>query len=301
VDGLQTEARLPAARDLDLLTTRQQVALFAAQDARAVEAVAAAGDAIASAVEAIADRLAAGGRLLYLGVGTPGRLAVLDAAECGPTFGVADRIIGVIAGGAAAVERAMEDLEDDAEQGASDLVAHTPTAHDAVVGISASGRTPYVIGGLRAARARGALTVALVANADGELAQISDLAIETLTGPEVLAGSTRLKAGTAQKLVLNTLSTLVMVRLGRTFGDLMVDVRPTNDKLRRRALRTVQEATGQGPAEAAAALAAADGEPKVAIVSSLAGIDSDQARQYLAAADGHVRTALAAAREDPAT
>lgn len=294
LDALATEGRLPEAAELDRLTTAEQVALFAAQDAVAVAAVAASGGAIAAAVDAIAPCVERGGRLIHVGAGTPGRLALLDAAEVGPTFGTEGQVVAVMAGGDGAARRAMEHGEDDAAAGARDLDAIGLGPHDAVVGISASGRTPYVVAALAHARGVGAVTVAVVSNAGSPAAAVADVAIETLTGPEVVAGSTRLKAGTAQKLVLNTLSTLVMVRLGRTYGDLMVDVRATNDKLRRRAHRTVVQATGAGDATVAAALDAADGHAKTAIVALLADVDVAAARARLDAAGGHVRTALEA-------
>lgn len=293
LDALETEGRLPAAADLDLLATRRQVALMAQQDMAAVAAVDAAGDQIAAAVDAIAARLRAGGRLLYIGAGTPGRLAVLDAAECPPTFGIADGRVGaILAGGATATSAAVEDVEDDAEAGRRDLGDRGVTATDAVVGISASGRTPYVLAAIEGARQIGALTVGIANNPGSALAAAADMAIEVRTGPEVLSGSTRLKAGTAQKLVLNALSTLTMVALGHTYADLMIGVRATNTKLRRRAERIVANATGASSAEVIAALDAAGGAAKVAVVSLLAGVDTAEATRRLEFARGHVRAAI---------
>lgn len=293
LDALETEGRLAAAADLDLLPTRRQVALMAQQDMAAVAAVDAAGDQIAAAVDAIAQRLRAGGRLLYVGAGTPGRLAVLDAAECPPTFGTADgRVVAIMAGGATATSAAVEDVEDDAEAGRRDLGDRGVAATDAVVGISASGRTPYVLAAIQLARQVGALTIAVVNNPGSALAAAADMAIEVRTGPEVLSGSTRLKAGTAQKLVLNALSTLTMVALGHTYADLMIDVRATNTKLRRRAERIVANATGASSADVTAALDAAGGAAKVAVVSLLAGVDTAEATRRLEAARGHVRAAI---------
>ncbi|GGI08416.1 N-acetylmuramic acid 6-phosphate etherase [Egicoccus halophilus] len=292
LDHLATEGRLPAARDLDLRTTAEQVALFAAQDARAVAAVAAAGNAIAAAVDLAVARMRRGGRLVYVGAGTPGRLAVTDAAECRPTFGLPDgRVVAVMAGGDDAMSRAAERGEDDAEAARRDLGAVAPGPDDVVVGISASGRTPYVLAALAAARAAGAATVAVVNNPGSVIAEAADVAVVADTGPEIVAGSTRLKAGTAQKLVLNTLSTLTMVQLGRTYGDLMVDVQATNAKLVARARGIVVAATGVDDDTAESALVAADGRAKVAIVALLAGVDADEAARRLAAADGHVRAA----------
>jgi N-acetylmuramic acid 6-phosphate etherase len=293
IDHLATEGRLPAARDLDLLRTSEQVALFAAEDARAVAAVAAAGDQIAAAVDLTVERLRRGGRLIYVGAGTPGRLAVTDAAECRPTFGLPDgRVVAVMAGGDHAMSRAAERGEDDAAAGHADLDALAPTGDDVVVGISASGRTPYVLAALQRAAEAGAATVALVNNTGSPIAGAADVAIVAETGPEIVSGSTRLKAGTAQKLVLNTLSTLTMVQLGHTYGDLMVDVQATNDKLVARAHAIVAAATGATGDHVEAALAAADGAAKVAIVTLLADVDAAEARRRLDAADGHVRAAV---------
>ena len=240
---------------------------------------------IAAAAEAIAARLQRGGRLIYAGAGTPGRLGVLDAAECGPTFGT-DVVRGVIAGGAAALTAAIEGAEDTFDP--ADLAGLT--AADALVGITASGRTPYVLGALEHARAAGALTVAIVNNPSS--AASADVVIELLTGPEVLAGSTRLTAGTAQKVVLNALSTSVMIALGRAYGPRMVDVRVTNAKLRRRAVRIVRDAAGVDEETATAALAAAGGHAKTAIVALLAGVDAAEAAVRLDRARGRVRDAL---------
>lgn len=297
LDALATEGRLPDGADLDRLSTRDQVARAAREDAVAVAAVATVGDAIAAAVDLAVPRLRRGGRLLEVGAGTPGRLALLDAAECGPTFGLPpDRVVGVMAGGSAAARTAMEHGEDDAAAGRADLVALDTGPDDVVVGISASGRTPYVVAALSHARDVGAATVALVNNPASPAAAVADVAIEPLTGPELVSGSTRLKAGTAQKLVLNTISTLTMIQLGHTYGDLMVDVAATNDKLRRRAHRVVAAATGADDDRVAATLAAADGHAKTAIVALLADVDVAAARARLERADGHVRAAVAGER-----
>ncbi len=291
LDRLDTEGRLPAARDVDLMSTLDQVDLMSSQDRVAVSAVAAARSQLANAIDAAAERLRRGGRLIELGAGTPGRLAVLDAVECGPTFGADDRVVAVLAGGSEALRHAVESSEDDFDLGVADVRRLDAGPDDVVVAVSASGRTPYVLGAVEVAREAGALTIAVVNNPGSALASICDLAVEVLTGPEVISGSTRLKAGTAQKLVLNTLSTLVMVRLGRTYGDLMVDVRASNAKLRRRAQRIVAEATGASAEQVYAALDAAGGEAKVAIVMLLAGVDADSARERLIAVDGHIRAA----------
>lgn len=292
LDGLSTESRLAAARDLDRLTTAEQVALVVAENQRALEAVEQARDAIATAVDEVAARLERGGRLVFVGAGTPGRLGMLDAVEVGPTFGVTGRVVGITAGGHDAVTRASEVSEDEAEAGRRDLLDHAVGPDDAVVATSASGRTPYALAALRAAREVGASTIAVVNNPDTPMAADADVAIELLTGPEVVSGSTRMKAATAQKVVLNTLSTLAMVALGHTLGDLMVDVRATNDKLVRRAQRIIVEATGADWERAARALAAADGEAKVAVVMVAADVDPGAARSLLAATGGRAREAI---------
>jgi N-acetylmuramic acid 6-phosphate etherase len=290
---LATEARDPSAADLDLQSTVELVALMSEADAAVPAAVARARDAIASAIDAVAERLAAGGRLVYVGAGTSGRLAVVDAAECESTFAVPPgRVVALIAGGPAATATAQEEAEDDRDAGAAAVRELNVNGADAVVGLSASGRTPYVVAALEAARDAGATTVAIVSVEESELGAAAAHEIVVLVGPEVIAGSTRMKAGTAQKLVLNTLSTGAMVRLGRTYGNLMVDVVATNEKLRLRARRAVALAAGVDDADAGAALRAADGEPKTAIVALRLGLDPTEARARLAAADGIVRKAL---------
>jgi N-acetylmuramic acid 6-phosphate etherase len=285
LDALATEDSQPDLDDLDARPIGEVVALLVAAEGEAHGAVAAAVPRIAAAAEAIAARLERGGRLVYAGAGTSGRLGVLDAAECGPTFGT-DLVRGVIAGGPAALTEAIEGAEDAFDP--ADLA--DLTAADALVGITASGRTPYVLGALEHARAAGALTVAIVNNPGSEAS--ADLVIELLTGPEVLAGSTRLTAGTAQKVVLNALSTSVMIALGKAYGPRMVDVRATSAKLRRRAVRIVRDAAGVDEEAATAALAAAGGNAKTAIVALLAGVDAVEAAVRLDRARGRVRDAL---------
>jgi N-acetylmuramic acid 6-phosphate etherase len=285
LDVLATEACRPDLDDLDARPIGEVVALLVAAQGDAHGAVAAAVPRIAAAAEAIAARLERGGRLIYAGAGTPGRLGVLDAAECGPTFGT-DLVRGVLAGGLAALTEPIEGAEDVFDP--TDLAELT--AADALVGITASGRTPYVVGALEHARAAGALTVAIVNNPGSEAS--ADVVIELLTGPEVLAGSTRLTAGTAQKVVLNALSTSVMIALGKAYGPWMVDVRATNAKLRRRAVRIVCDAAGVDEDAATAALAGAGGHAKTAIVALLAGVDPGEAVVRLDRARGRVRDAL---------
>lgn len=285
LDALATEAVRPDLDDLDARPIPEVVALLVAAEAEAHGAVAAAVPRIAAAAQAIAARLERGGRLVYAGAGTPGRLGVLDAAECAPTFGT-DLVRGVIAGGPAALTEAIEGAEDAFDP--TDLA--DLTAADALVGITASGRTPYVLGALEHARAAGALTVAIVNNPGS--AASAEVVIELLTGPEVLAGSTRLTAGTAQKVALNALSTSVMIALGKAYGPRMVDVRATNAKVRRRAVRIVRDAAGVDEETATAALAAAGGHAKTAIVALLAGVDAAEAAARLDRARGRVRDAL---------
>jgi N-acetylmuramic acid 6-phosphate etherase len=293
LDGLVTEARDPDGSDLDLRSTEEIVLLMGAHDAAVPAAVAAASSAIAAAIDAIAERMRAGGRLVYVGAGTSGRLAALDAAECETTFSTAPgQVVALLAGGSLATPAGQEAAEDDEAAGAAAVGALAVGPLDTVVGVSASGRTPYVAGAIEAALAAGALTVAVVSVPDSRLGSAAAHEIAVVVGPEILAGSTRLKAGTAQKLVLNMLSTVAMIRLGKTFGNLMVDVNATNEKLRARVLRVVREATGADPDAVERTLAEADGEAKTAIVSLLAGIDAAAARERLREAGGAIRTAL---------
>nr|WP_228832463.1 N-acetylmuramic acid 6-phosphate etherase [Nocardia brasiliensis] len=264
-----------------------------AEDAGVATAVAQALPQIARAVHRIVAAREQGGRLVYVGAGTSGRLGLLDAVECPPTFGTdPGEVLGIMAGGAQAFTRAIEGAEDDPERGRQDMAAITLTARDVVVALAASGRTPYAIGALQYARSVGAATVAVSCNRHAELSAHADIGIEIETGPEVLTGSTRLKAGTAQKMVCNMLSTATMVRSGKVYGNLMVDVRPTNAKLIDRACRIVADATGADLATAAALLDGAGGHPKTAIVMRLAGVDADAARSLLAGAGGFVRVAV---------
>jgi N-acetylmuramic acid 6-phosphate etherase len=290
----QTEQHRRELLDLDLRPTRELVELMTDDQHGAVEAVRVAADAITAAVDAVVERLAsADGRLIYVGAGTAGRLGLLDASECPPTFDT-DRVVAVIAGGSNAFTNAEEAAEDDAAAARADLDELNVTAADAVVGIAASGRTPYTIGAVTHANALGALTLGVSSNPDAELSRHVHHPIELVSGPELLAGSTRLKAGTAQKVFLNTLSTLVMVRLGKTFGNLMVDVRANNEKLKHRARQIVQDATGCDAGTAARHLDTTGGEVKAAIVSLLADVDPDEAARRLDASGGRVRAALEA-------
>jgi N-acetylmuramic acid 6-phosphate etherase len=293
LEKLVTEGRLTQDTDYDDLSTRELLRLVNREDAIVPAAVAAAGDELAEAIDAIVERLRGGGRLVYVGAGTSGRLAALDAEECESTFSTEPGQVTAIVAGASLGSAAERDAaEDDAEAGAGAVRALGIAGDDAVVAVSASGRTPFVVGALRAAAAAGALTVCVVSVPDSELAGIAGHEVSVVVGPEVVAGSTRLKAGTAQKLVLNSISTLSMIRLGKTYGDLMVDVASTNEKLRARARRVVSLATGAGDDAADAALAAAGGDAKVAIVSLLGDVDAETAREQLERAGGNVRRAL---------
>ena len=292
-DRLVTESRGNTAADYDLLPSRELVGLINAGDSSVAAAVAAAADRVADAVDAIVERLDRGGRLIYAGAGSSGRLAAIDAYECQSTFSTPPgTVVALVAGDESASPLEQEAAEDDAEAGRRDVGRLAPTPDDAVVAVSASGRTPYAVGALEAAAAAGSLTVCVVSVPDSELARQAQHEIAVVVGPEFIAGSTRMKAGTAQKLVLNTISTVAMIRLGKTYGDLMVDVAATNAKLRARARRVVTLATGATADDADRALAAADGSAKVAIVSLLAGVGADEARARLNAAGGHLRRAL---------
>ncbi|MCH0562000.1 MULTISPECIES: N-acetylmuramic acid 6-phosphate etherase [unclassified Streptomyces] len=297
LSALTTEAFRPEFADIDLLPTLDLARLMNAEDATVPAAVAGCLPQIASAIDAVAERMGRGGRLLYAGAGTAGRLGVLDASECPPTFNTDPaQVVGLIAGGPRAMLTSVEDAEDSGKLARADLDALGLTPDDSVVGVSASGRTPYAVGAVEHARARGALTIGLSCNTGSALAAAAEHGIEVVVGPELVTGSTRLKAGTAQKLVLNMLSTITMIRLGKTYGNLMVDVRASNDKLRARSRRIVALATGAGEDEVEAALEAAGGEVKIAVLALLAGVDGPTAARLLVESGGRLRAALAAAR-----
>ncbi|HXQ25802.1 MAG TPA: N-acetylmuramic acid 6-phosphate etherase [Candidatus Acidoferrales bacterium] len=294
----RTEQRNPRSRGLDRKSTLGILRALNREDARVALAVRRELPRIARAVDAIAKALQRGGRLIYIGAGTSGRLAVLDAAECPPTFGTPPRMVqAIIAGGERALRHAVEGAEDSAANGARDLRRAKVSRRDVVVGISASGTTPYVLGALRFARRRGAITVGVTSNPRSPLARQARIAIAPDTGPEAIAGSTRLKAGTAQKLVLNLLSTAAMVRLGRVYENWMVYVTLTNQKLRRRGARILEEATGANASAAAHALRQAGHNLPAAIVMLKSGANAGQAGRWLAAAGGNVRQALEKAKE----
>ncbi|UYI47604.1 N-acetylmuramic acid 6-phosphate etherase [Vibrio natriegens] len=290
---LVSEGRNPETMDIDLLPSLDIVQRINQQDKQVPLAVEKVLPEIALAVDKITAAFKAGGRLVYMGAGTSGRLGVLDASECPPTFGVSDKmVIGLIAGGPEAILKAKEGAEDSPLLGEQDLKNINFNKSDVVVGIAASGRTPYVIGGLEYANEIGATTVALSCNPDSPIADIADIAISPVVGPEALTGSTRLKSGTAQKLVLNMLTTASMIRIGKSYQNLMVDVKATNDKLVARAARIVMQATDCSKDQATTVLKQTDYEVKLAILMILTDLDIDSARQQLAHQDGFLRKAV---------
>jgi N-acetylmuramic acid 6-phosphate etherase len=294
--ALTTESHDATAADLDRHATAELVRRMNEQDQLVAHAVARAVPAITAAIDAIVNRLRDGGRLIYIGAGTSGRLGVLDASECPPTFGTdPSLVLGLIAGGDHAIRSAVEGAEDDEDGGRDDLRRVQLTPGDVVVGISASGRTPYVLGALQYANATGALTVGIACNAGSALGALTEHPLEIVVGSEFLTGSTRLKAGTAQKMVLNMLTTVTMIRLGKTYGNIMVDLRATNEKLRARAERAIMAVTGVPAGTAAAALAQSDGSAKEAMLALLAGIPAKSAGRRLEQHNGFLRAALEAA------
>ncbi len=293
LERLLTERTHPLSKDIDELGTVDMLEVMNAADAEVASSVAQEIPRIAAAVDAIAARLGRGGRLAYIGAGTSGRLGVLDASECPPTFNVSpDLIRGIIAGGEKALTRATEGSEDDAELGAQDLLASGFRPGDALVGIAASGRTPYVLGAIEAARKMGALTVGISCTPDSELSRAAELPIEPKPGPEILTGSTRLRAGTATKMVLNMISTGVMIRLGYVYGNLMVNVQPTNKKLEDRARRIIEQATGVTADRAAELLEESGRSVRTAIVMEKKKISRTAAESLLENTRGKIREAL---------
>ena len=291
--GMSTETRNSRTMDLDIMTPLEIVTVMNEEDARVPEAIKPQLNNIAQCVTWAAQAIEAGGRLIYMGAGTSGRLGVLDAAECPPTFGVSpETVVGLIAGGERAFIKAVEGAEDSAELGRQDLVNIGLTSRDLVVGIAASGRTPYVLGGLEYAQNMGCHTVGISCNPGSAVGKAAELAIEVVPGPECLTGSTRLKAGTAQKLILNMISTATMVRCGKAFQNLMVDVVPTNEKLRVRAENIVMEATGVTRERAKEALLQSGDKVKTAILMILAGCGREEAEQKLEKTNGHIREAM---------
>jgi N-acetylmuramic acid 6-phosphate etherase len=293
LNTLDTEKVNPATSEIDRMSPLEIVQAINAEDAKVALAVQQVLPQIALAIEEIAARLRRGGRLVYVGAGTSGRLGALDASECPPTFNIPkEMVLACIAGGPQALDQAHEDLEDSAEAGQADIVSLGISQADVVIGITASGRTPYARGAIAHARECGALTIGLACNANTPLEQEVEIIIAPLVGPEVISGSTRLKAGTAQKMVLNMLSTGTMILLGKTFGNLMVDVQPTNYKLQKRALSIVRQASGLDEDAAKTLLDLSDGEVKTAILAARANISPDQTRVRLAAHENVLRAAL---------
>ena len=293
LDALATEQNNPASAAIDEMTTLEMVALINQEDQKAALSIVPILPQIAAAVDLIAERLQQNGRLIYCGAGTSGRLGILDAAECPPTFGTEPgQVVGLIAGGREAMFQAQEGAEDDEAAAVSDLTVIELTAADVVVGLSASGRTPYAVSALRYARQRGAATIAVASSPASPLAQEADIALTAFPGPEVIAGSTRLKAGTVQKLVLNMLSTGTMIRLGKVYGNRMVDLQATNEKLARRALRIVQEVTGDEEKPCQENLRKAEGNAKLAIFLAFSGLSPEAGKRCLQKSAGHLKTAL---------
>src|SRR5882724_1965551 len=294
LEKLLTEQLNPASSSIDTLPVEQMLRVINSEDRKVAEAVAREIPAIARAVDAIVAAMERGGRLFYIGAGTSGRLGVLDAAECPPTFSVPPGLVqGIIAGGAPALSQATETTEDYPTIGARDLAARGFNARDVLVGIAASGRTPYVLGAVAEAKRLGALTIGISCTPQSEVSRAVDIAIEPLPGPEIVAGSTRMKAGTATKLVLNMLTTGTFIRRGYVFGNLMVNVQPKNSKLRDRARRIIAKAAGVSVERASELLAASGGSVRAAIVMQRAGVDRDVAERWLEAAGGRVAAALA--------
>ena len=290
---IATEQRNPNTMNIDTLSTLDMVKLINQEDHRVAEAVAEVTDKIAQAIDVIADRLSKGGRLIYCGAGTSGRLGILDAVECPPTYSTEPEMVqALMAGGYPAIFKAVEGAEDSKELGVQDMKGINFVAGDVLVGIAASGRTPYVLGCMEYAKELGAPTVSVTCCPGSVLDNFADIGIAPCPGPEVITGSTRMKSGTAQKMVLNMLSTGTMIKLGKVYGNLMVDVKPSNEKLVRRCVTIVCNATGCDDATATAALEACEYRPKTAIVMVLCGVSAEEAKAMLAKADGRVAKVL---------
>ncbi|MBI0276765.1 MAG: N-acetylmuramic acid 6-phosphate etherase [Hafnia alvei] len=291
---LQTEGRNIASENIDTLSTLDMLTIINQEDQKVALAVERILPQIAQAVDAIAQAFSQGGRLIYCGAGTSGRLGILDASECPPTYGTPhEQVVGLIAGGHTAILRAVENAEDNVELGEQDLKDHHLCERDVVVGIAASGRTPYVIGAMKYARSIGATTVSLTCNASCAMSQLADIALEAVVGPEVVTGSSRMKAGTAQKMVLNMLTTGAMIRTGKVYGNLMVDVEATNAKLVQRQIDIVMQATECSRDEAVKALSECERHCKTAILMILAQLSAAEASTVLAQNNGFIRQALA--------
>jgi N-acetylmuramic acid 6-phosphate etherase len=293
MDHLTTEQNNPESVSIDQMDPIQIAMLMNREDLKVVAAVERVLPDIARAIEIVTERVQSGGRLIYIGAGTSGRLGVLDASECPPTFNTPPAlVVGLIAGGHRALTNAIEGAEDNRQAGEEDLRGVELDAKDVVCGIATSGRTPYVLGGLAYARSLGAVTLGVTCNEVSELSEVSDVLIAPVVGPEILSGSTRLKAGTATKMVLNMISTGTMIRIGKTYGNWMVDLRATNVKLKDRSIRIVSGITGLDRERAESLLARCDGEVKTAIVSQALGVDKIEAQRRLKVAGGRLRTAI---------
>ncbi len=290
---LETEKNNPASKHIDTMSTLEMMQVIHAEDQKAVDAVTPLLPKIAETVNQIAQRMRSGGRLIYCGAGTSGRLGILDAVECPPTYSTPpELVIGLMAGGTGAIFRAKEGAEDEESQGKDDLSSLSPTTQDTIVGLSASGRTPYVVGALQYAKRLGALTIAVACSPASPIASIAEIDLTAATGAEVVTGSTRMKAGTAQKMILNMLSTGTMIRLGKVYGNLMVDVAATNEKLRERALHIVMEVVGCTREESETSLHKADGQTKLAILIAKGNCTKHEAERILRESDGQLSVAL---------
>ncbi|MBQ5695139.1 MAG: N-acetylmuramic acid 6-phosphate etherase [Clostridium sp.] len=293
LDRLTTESRNQNTLNIDKVSTLEMVKIINNEDKKVAIAVENELPQIAEAIDGIVERINRGGRLIYIGAGTSGRLGILDASECPPTYGVSEELVqGIIAGGTEAIFRAKEGAEDSKELAIEDLKVKNLTENDTVVGLAASGRTPYVIGGLEYANKIGALTVSVTCNGDSEVSKVAKISIAPVVGAEVVTGSTRLKSGTAQKLVLNMLSTGTMIKLGKVYGNLMVDVRATNEKLVERAKRIVCEATGVEKSQAEEVLSETNFDVKLAIFMILSGLNITEAKEKLSASKGYIARAM---------
>lgn len=294
LNSLLTEQPNPQTDHIDELPSAEIMALINQEDRRIAERIQPLIPVIAQAADLIVEAFQSGGRLFYVGAGTSGRLGILDASECPPTYGTPPSMVqGIIAGGFRAVKDPVEGAEDSEEAGAVDLDEHELNENDVVVGIAASGRTPYVLGAMKHARKIGARVISLSNNADTPMTPLADVSIEAVVGPEVVMGSTRMKAGSAQKMILNMLTTTAMIRMGKVYRNFMVDLNPSNEKLIHRAKRMIQLATGAKEADIEQAFVAADGHVKTAIVMLMAGVDAAEAAHRLKLADGFVRSAIA--------
>ena len=293
LDRLTTESRNQNTLNIDKVSTLEMVKIINNEDKKVAIAVENELPQISEAIDGIVERINRGGRLIYIGAGTSGRLGILDASECPPTYGVSEELVqGIIAGGTEAIFRAKEGAEDSKELAIEDLKVKNLTENDTVVGLAASGRTPYVIGGLEYANKIGALTVSVTCNGDSEVSKVAKISIAPVVGAEVVTGSTRLKSGTAQKLVLNMLSTGTMIKLGKVYGNLMVDVRATNEKLVERAKRIVCEATGVEKSQAEEVLSETNFDVKLAIFMILSGLNITEAKEKLSASKGYIAKAM---------